>query len=320
MSDDQARLAVQPDAGSATGADRGRLRCARWARDVALDPAGTAPRCDVFILVDHPLPWPSDVGDDPLLAEVLQAARERAGAGRSVRLQALAADGGEGTRRVVVFARGDTPFSGYGRLEGVGTTDQLADIAAKLVATQPPEPVRGRVTDVLVCTHGSRDTCCGSSGTRLWRDGELDGVEFHRTSHTGGHRFAPTALTFPDGNYWAFLDPPLLQGIVHHRLPAAVAATHLRGCAAFPPAAQVADGALLAARGWDWLSCARVAEELSESRIAMQFETPDGERGHCDVDLCRGRRMPIPDCGSDPATAAKSQDEWHVTGLQIVPR
>ena len=296
------------------------LRCAAWAREVDLAPAGTAPTTDVFVLVEHPLPWPKDIGDVPELAD-LQRAAAGAAPGRSVRLQAVVVDGDAPTRRVVVLAAGTAPFTGYGRAEAAGPPEELPAIVARLVGEPLEAPADRRTTDVLVCTHGSRDTCCGSLGTRLHlqADGALDGVHVWRTSHTGGHRFAATAITFPDGNYWAFLDQPVLEGIVDRSLPAAEAAAHLRGCAAFPPAVQVVDGAVLAERGWDWLECARSGEERSPQRVELRYEDPDGGRGGYDALVEEGRRMPVPDCGADPALAKKSQAELRVTHLTAWP-
>ena len=297
------------------------VRCAAWARDAEVDPAGTAPTSEVFVLVEHPLPWPNDVAEDPLLASLTQVALDAAD-GRSVRLQALMCDPDAPTRHVVVFAAGPLPFRGYGRLEGAGTPDELAGVVAALVSAEPPPPAGG-VTDVLVCTHGSRDTCCGSLGTRLWLEAgdcdravDLAGARVWRTSHTGGHRFAPTAVTFPDGNYWAHLDPGLLAGVVERTLPAGEAVAHLRGCAAFGPEAQVADRAVLAERGWGWLGCARFGEQRSRLRVQLCFETPGGSRGAYDVCLAEGRRMPVPDCGGDPEAARKSQTELRVVRLR----
>ena len=288
-----------------------RHRCAEWARDVDLDPGGTAPTADVFVLVEHPLPWPKDVGDDLTLAAVVRAASEAA-EGRRVRLQAIAVDASAPTRRVIVFTATRSPFSGYGRVEGVGLAEGLPELTRALVAAPPPALASG-VTDVLVCTHGTRDACCGSLGTRLWRDADGDLVRVWRTSHTGGHRFAPTAVTFPDGNYWAFLDAQLLAGILDRSLDPSVAAAHLRGCAAFSPPLQVADRAGLEARGWAWLASARFGEERSSNRVELCFQAPDGARGGYDVCLSEGRRMPVPDCGNDPATAAKSQVERSIS-------
>lgn len=292
------------------GDDAVHHRCAAWAREIDLDPAGTAPEADVFVLVEHPLPWPRDVADDPLLATVHRAAGEAA-PGRRVRLQAVTPSAAAETRAVVVLTATRDPFTGYGRVEGVAAPEDLAALAARLVAEEPPAPEPG-ATDVLICTHGARDACCGALGTRLWQQVAGTPVRVWRTSHTGGHRFAPTAVTFPDGNYWAFLDADLLAGIVDRSLDPATAAAHLRGCAAFPPVLQVADRAGLEARGWEWLACARFGDARSESRVELCFEAPDGERGGFDVCLGDGRRLPVPECGRDPATATKSQVERRI--------
>ena len=53
---------------------------------------------------------------------------------------------------------------------------------------------------VLVCTHGSRDKCCGVLGGVVFASMRKilpDAV--WQVSHLGGHRFAPTALCFPFG-------------------------------------------------------------------------------------------------------------------------
>jgi len=294
---------------------RERQRCAAWARDEGVEPGGTAPTSEVFVLVEHPLPWPSDINDDPLLAKLEAVARRHAG-DRSVRLQALVGDPGAEMRKVIVFAVPAGPFRGFGRLEADAAASDLEEVVARLVAAEPPPPADS-FTDVLVCTHGSRDTCCGSFGTRLWLELAAlgDDVRVWRTSHTGGHRFAPTAVTFPDGSYWARLDAGVVDGIIRRELPSKVAAEHLRGCAAFPPPAQVADRGVFAERGWGWFDCTRMAEVRSLTRVELCYETPDGERGSYDVCLMEGRTVPVPDCGADPSTAKKTQTELRVSRI-----
>ena len=294
-------------------------RCAAWAREVGLSAAGTAPRSDVFVLVEHPLPWPSNLSEDPILRELERVATDHAGPDRSVRLQAVAVDGDQSLRKVVVLAAAASPFRGYGRVEGFGAIKHLPALVARLLSVEPLPPVSREVTDVLVCTHGSRDTCCGSMGTRLWKELKqtLPSLRIWRTSHTGGHRFAPTAITFPDGNVWAHLDGAMTRGLVRRTLDPVIAARHLRGCAAFTPAVQAADGAVLASHGWDWLDCARFGDERTPTRVVLCFETPRGEHGTYDVSLEEGRQMPVPDCGNDPATASKSQTELKVASVRM---
>lgn len=200
--------------------------------------------------------------------------------------------------------------------------------------TDVPQPV----IDVLVCTHGSRDVCCGSGGMRVYRDLvalAVPGVRVWRTSHTGGHRFAPTAVTFPDGRAWASLDAELLAGIVTRSLASATAAQHDRGCAAFgDPFAQVAEAAAFAVEGWAWLDHARTVEitrsAADDRRTATVTARPIGTSnsgtGNGDsvsgepvvyrVEVAVSRVVPVPDCGRPLAEARKSSTELEVVSLE----
>ena len=42
-----------------------------------------------------------------------------------------------------------------------------------------------------------------------------------RTSHTGGHRFAPTFIVLPFATLWAWADPLLLRRVVAQEGPVA---------------------------------------------------------------------------------------------------
>ena len=127
-------------------------------------------------------------------------------------------------------------------------------------------------------------------------------------------------MFFLDSGCWApILDEHLLRTLTDRSLPPAIAALHLRGCTAFGPAVHVADGAVLAKRGWEWLSYARDGGECGSDRVELSFRAPNGERGVYRVQLEPRRELPVPDCGADPAAAAKSQAELRVARLQLEP-
>ena len=279
----------------------GDLRCSSWARGVGLDPIGSAGSYDGYLLVEWPLPWPSDLGEIAELGPVALAARAA-----GVRLQGLVPDGaGEaGGRDRVLGRRGARvpperlrvacyhrrlAAPGVPSLEGLASSSRgalsedlfkqpwyqsLGLVEVHVPASEVPDaaiallaaasngdghgPGAGGLSrgssrsfgpdqassEVLVCTHGRRDRCCGSLGTALVADlvrpaGEagtsvaagvgLD-ARLSRTSHTGGHRFAPTAAVFPEGTLWAYLNATLLGEIVRHSCDPAVASPHYRGC------------------------------------------------------------------------------------------
>ena len=303
-------------------------RCALQSRRDGVDPIGTAGSYDVFVLVEHPLPWPSEITDDPLVAQVAAAAQSAAGPDRRVRVQGLVPRGENprGSRRVIVYARPDGAFIRYGRAESAATPTQLDVVAAELVAPARAEALAAdiAVADVLVCTHGSRDGCCGSMGMRLFANEmcSSEGVRLWRTSHTGGHRFAPTAITFPSGHYWAYLDADLLTLIIDQSVAPSDLAPHYRGCAAFgSKEAQAAERAAFATHGWAWTQWRRWVDELGDGHVRVGFERPDGETAACHAVVETSRVLPVPACGLPPSAATKTDREVRVVRFSpVIPR
>jgi hypothetical protein len=316
------------------------LRCASQARAGGYLPAGTAASASVFVLVETPLPWPADVGEHAWLQPLAPALAEH-----GARLQALVPDDrrvhdGAGERetdgravRVVVYRQaqlGEGAASRYVRSERVTGPDALVEtVAALLDDPGAIEPDDGTV-DVLVCTHGSRDVCCGSDGIGVYRDlagKDLPGVRVWRTSHTGGHRFAPTAVTFPDGRAWASVDAGLLAGVVTRTVEATIAVRHDRGCAALPdPFTQAADGAVLGVEGWSWLDQPRTVETASSSNDGRRTLILSGHRNGTGApepvtyraELAVRRVVPVPECGRPLGEARKTSTEVEVVALEQV--
>jgi hypothetical protein len=289
-----------------------------------VDPIGTAGSYDAFVLVEAPLPWPRDIGQLPDLADLTGRLRDVVGpTGLTVRLQALVPEGRDDTTRRLVVHRIHEDRPGiFERFEARVEVSDLAEQALRAVHRALAAPAgtgEAGPPQVLICTHGARDVCCGRDGAALWQEmrAALPRVEILRTSHTGGHRFAPTALTFPSGQLWAWLDRPVLTGIIEQTGgdPAELVGRHYRGCAAMPSAAvQVVDREVFAREGWAWLSYRRHGYEVGTSHdgvvtARIDFTTPDGDSGSYVGRIGKGRRVPVPECLRPLDEAAKSQTE-----------
>jgi hypothetical protein len=296
---------------------------------VGLDPAGTAGCYRGFLLVEQPLPWPPDASEVPELGLV---ARLASGAG--LRLQLLAppgpAEAAAGrARRLICYRQVRAGWAGkLARAETVALAPELPKAAEELVhraAVDDPQvasDVGTDVTDVLVCTHGRRDTCCGNLGTALF--GELveeplpapaGGLRLWRTSHTGGHRFAPTSIVLPSGTLWAYADRALLRSAVNADGPVEPALRCYRGCATLgTPAHQALERAVLAEVGWDLLAVPRRAADAGGGRVRLETEGCGVFEGA----VREGRRVPQPDCRTPPEQAAKFGVEWEVGSLRQV--
>jgi hypothetical protein len=302
-----------------TTAAVGSLRCSAWARTVDLDPGGTAGSYSGFLLVDAPLPWPRDAGEIDEIATIADLL-----AGSGLRLQAMVpAD--DDRRRVALYQHDRAgPFRGYtGRHAEFGSGgSSLREAVAGLLAGDG-EPATSSARELLMCTHGRRDVCCGALGTEL--HGLLssmslpDGVTLGRTSHTGGHRFAPTFIVLPEGTVWAFADVDLVMQVLSRTGDASAAADHYRGCAGLSgPQVQVLEREVLRRTGWELFSCARSGSSDSDGSAWLEVAHPDDGVERWEAQVVPGRHLPVPDCGRPVEEAKKSETEWEVLDVAKV--
>jgi hypothetical protein len=286
------------------------LRCSTQARGLGLDPAGTAVSMPAVLLVEVPLPWPDDIGELPAIAALAGQA-----AALGARVQAVVPDPGRrasGEARIVLHRRPPGPFRGYDRHVVTVPADALADGVRAVAASSTTSPG----TDVLVCSHGARDRCCGSLGTALAATmPPRRGVDVVRTSHLGGHRFAPTVLVLPSGTAWAWMDEDLLTAVVDRSVAPSELRPHYRGSTAMAhPALQVVEAEMLARVGWEWLDHARdgTVEDLGDGHWRARIESTAGTwTGTVE----EGGTTPQPPCGAPLALANKEDRRWHLADL-----
>ncbi len=290
--------------------------CSAQTRAADLSPAGSGPSYTDYLLVGWAMPWPSKVALMGPLGEI-EARLAELGPPRRVRVQAVVP---AGARRpegnfVVRWSRIPGGFRGFERqrLE-VDSPEDLAAACEQIMHTVPSTSVNGngsvhaagssaRATrDVLVCGHGSRDVCCGRLGPRLVADLDdvPDEVSLWRSSHLGGHRYAPTALSFPEGAYWGFLDPPTLRAVLHRDPEPATIIDHYRGSAGFDhPGSQLVEAALLVQEGWaslDYEKTATVTPGDGVDEVELQFVRPDGSPGALRGVSERVRQVQLTEC------------------------
>lgn len=327
------------------------LRCAEHARRIEVDPGGTALRADRIVLVAAPLPWPKPALDHPAVQPVAEALR---GTAVPTRVLAFVPDGpgapaADDGATIVVYER-EGPSAVEWRYRTAGPAESAA-LARALAGADPgaalPPPMaehRPARPAVLVCTQGSHDVCCGSEGTRL--AGELQArndataaaaggadrvTRLYRVSHTGGHRFAPTAMTLPDGRMWAGLTAARVESILSRTGAVAELAPICRGWwGADDGPAQVAERAVLAARGWSLDEHDRrvdLTEGPDGSILAtVSVHAPAGADGQSagggaerwEVALTAGRTVPTIACRQPGGLPAKPAREYDVLTVHLL--
>ncbi len=316
------------------------LHCSVQTALLAEPPGGTAGHADRVVLVQLALPWPAKIDRHPMLAGLKPA---KSGSGKVQVLGIITSDADQANQcgHIICYSRlGDeqtidsSTFAGYERREVTVTPDDLLDSLQAIVHGDltAMDLADDDVVDVLICTHGSRDRCCGQSGTLLFleledalaADEASSPIRTWRTSHIGGHRFAPTALTLPDGLAWSNLTADGLVGILDRSLPLVEAHGHLRGALGFPDRpVQIVDGLGFMKFGWAWFDQPRTASLASqqtntgsERPVVVTVTSPLGE---IEAELHTDGEIPVPPCGQDLDQSKKSVLQWAVTESHYQP-
>lgn len=124
------------------------------------------------------------------------------------------------------------------------------DLAA-LAARDPAFADRVETTPrIFVCTNGKRDRCCALFGAALYRQlADLPGAQVWQTTHLGGHRFAPTVLTLPDGLCHGRVTPESAPDWLAARAAGRLVLDQLRGRVCYDSPTQAAESFLRRATG-----------------------------------------------------------------------
>jgi len=228
-------------------------RCAEFAREIGLLPRGTGLFLERVILVSVPLPWPKPALRHDLVESAAPLVTRSGVASRLFASEPISAD-----TRVEVFERhgASAQLTSWTLPDPVAIEPLLGAIVDTPLAGLTSIDIEGAAVDqanaavpptFLICTQGSHDLCCGVDGVALADQLENERPDYvvRRVSHTGGHRFAPTLLAFPEGRMWAFVDQPLVDRIATGTETAADHLRHARGWwGAKVGAAQVAECAV----------------------------------------------------------------------------
>lgn len=328
-----------------------RVRCAPFHEGLDADPIGSAGAYDGFLVCDVALPWAAEVTGQAPLQEMIDGPAGSVVGGDGDRWRVIArvpspelAAGG--LRRITEHRVHRSDLDGlamrgpFVSREWVVAAEQVVALGRAIVGLDPldgqpqvdpaelDEHVVPEEVQLAMCTHGSRDTCCGGIGTHLYEeiagvfDGSAASVRRERISHTGGHRFAPTAITFPDGYAWAHLDAATCQVIVDRSAPPERCAAHCRGSSFLAGApAQAADRAALVAVGWEWADAARGVQLAAFDRSTMSTTVrisgllPSGQVRSFDVTSTPDRHIPSPTCGGIDRPEYKTDTVWRIDGV-----
>ena len=261
--------------------------CAIANRQLGEDLIGTASCYQTYVLIECPLPWSAKVWTSVCIPPELRQYIKAIKTTRSVQFLAInrsAASVDDSVTMMVyektvpsnlaspaaeIIYESALAYWGY-EFQIEDLTQVVNTLEAHWQGDRLGKPITQQ--DILVCTHGMRDKCCAKFGQPFFRkatqrakQGKLPNTRIWRVSHIGGHRFAPTAISLPDGRYYGRLTLSTLQAIVTRTGGINQIRSVYRGWGLLPAPLQVLERQLWLDYGWSWLDCSVSYRILSET-------------------------------------------------------
>jgi hypothetical protein len=271
------------------------LFCADYSRQAGEDLIGSATNAQTYILIECPPPWTAEALNSKWVPNNLRLLVEDVKRTKSsIKFLLIANNLSHKSNRstLLIYQRKEGINHGYHKQEfQAENLEQLVIVLRKwLFLGIPISETQTTTRDILVCTHGSHDQCCARYGnpfffhaTATVSNLNLDNVRIWKSSHLGGHRFAPTAIDFPEGRYYGALDIESFQQILTRSGDINCLNKVYRGWGILPPAIQALERELIIHHGWDWfnyklLNSRTIEQDRDHHTILAEltFEKPDG--------------------------------------------
>ncbi len=272
-----------------------KIFCSDNSRKLGEDIVGTATNNQTYVLIECPPPWNSDAFSSRWVPENLRLlVKEAKQAKLPIKFQLIANDLSHkvDSTTLLIYHQEEGGGKGYlSREFKLESIEQVTPTVKKwLWRKNLNYEIDGTSTrDILVCTHGSHDTCCARYGNPFYFHANnivsslgLDNVRIWRSSHFGGHRFAPTMIDFPQGRYYGNLDQESFKSILTRAGDIKRFKDIYRGWGILPRSIQIVERELILRYGWDWFdykAAGRVVEESVDKKnilAELTFEKPSG--------------------------------------------
>lgn len=211
--------------------------------------AARAGHTRLWVLIEHPGPWPATAPAGLLPDDLLDRIDSLAGPARLVLIRRPRHRRVAEPRWVLAWSDGVSHWMREGTIADYA---DLADLPFEMSALgEEPEVGTARGAPLfVVCTHGKKDACCAELGRPIVSAlAQVDGADVWECTHIGGDRFAANLIALPAGLYFSRLGAESARATARAYLDGRMTLDHLRGRAALPPQAQVAEHAVREATG-----------------------------------------------------------------------
>jgi hypothetical protein len=255
--------------------------CTDWSLAIDEPLAGTAVSSKIWLFLEVNQPWTAKATSDNSLPQPVQNWLAEQGGLVNGRLQFIKQPRGERTSWAFFVACFADTISRVYRFD-LASYDNLFGLDLPAIVRGESRYTAHLTSEpqLLVCTNGKRDVCCALHGVALLRAlAAAEAPTLWETTHLGGHRFAPTLLTLPDGVNYGRIHPQDIPQLLTHLQSRTLWLEKLRGRVCYEPVVQVAEQFLRQETAEFHLTAYQhiAMQALSEDAWQVQFQSSSGQ-------------------------------------------
>lgn len=311
--------------------------CSDQSRQAGEDLIGTATGYQTYILIECPQPWVSEAFNSKWVPENLRLLVEETYSAR-LPIKFLLISNNLSHKKdqttLLIYHKEDGLAYGYRKQEfQLPNIQQAAKVIKQWLWNKKSEyAVESNISrDILICAHGSHDQCCARYGNPFYfhavdtiEELGLNNIRLWKSTHFGGHRFAPTAIDLPSARYYGKLDLDLFKSILTRQGNIKSIYEIYRGWGALPRSIQVLERELILRYGWDWFNykvAGRIIDQSSDEQkifAEIAIETTDGSLLTYHAKLIRDDSKIVEVKGSCHDTTKTKCLKYSVESLRLV--
>ena len=308
--------------------------CSESSRQAGEDIIGSGTNYQTYVLIECPFPWSSNAFDSPLVPEelrnLIRGVKQKKPSLRFLLIASNQSRNNSSTKVLIYEQNQAELLKGYSKLElKLDNIEQVATVVRSYLEGEALDcqAETNETRDILICTHGSHDRCCAKYGNPFYTQAlatvsnlNINNVRIWKSSHFGGHRFAPTAIDFPDGRYYGVLDSESFQAILTRTGDIKCLNKVYRGWGILPNQIQVLERELMFHYGWDWFNYQVSSKLIKSSETTWQAKltfTKNDDIYSCHAELVKNQEKTLHLIGSCCGTQESEFIKYSVENMRI---
>jgi len=220
---------------------RGNFLCSELSLGVKEEMIGTAPRVDLWLLLQYEKAWSKKAFPSSIIPDVVKKRfSEIQNSIPNSRIQLIKRH--KNPEKTIKFYIGVShDFEPKLYEFGLYHYQEILDLDIRSIILGSSylmnEPI------FLVCTHGAHDRCCGKFGISIYKESvkRENGFLTWQCTHLGGHRFAPNLLCLPHGIYYGRVGESGLENLISEYKNQNISLEYYRGRSCYSADVQAAE-------------------------------------------------------------------------------